>query len=230
MSDSGLLTLSSSLEDENHLAERRPHIAVLISGRGTNLQALIDAQAEGRLSGKLVVVISNNPDAHGLIRAKNAGIETVVIPHQDYSSREEHDRAIIKVLKQNEIDLVVLAGYMRLLTPMFVKSYRNRIINIHPALLPAFPGLHAQKKALDYGVRVSGCTTHFVDEGTDTGPIILQKAVPVYQWDTEESLAARILEKEHEILVESVNLFCEGRLVVKGRKVFIDVPELPSPF
>lgn len=230
MSDSGLLTVSSSLEDEGHIMEKRMRIAVLISGRGTNLQALIDAQSEGRLSGQLVLVISNNPEAQGLIRAQKAGIETVVIPHQDYPSREAHDQAIMDVLKKKEIDLVVLAGYMRLLTPMFVRSYRHRIINIHPALLPAFPGLHAQKQALDHGVRVSGCTTHFVDEGTDTGPIILQKAVPVYQWDTEESLSARILEKEHEILVESVNLFCEGRLVIKGRKVFIDAPELPSPF
>ncbi len=230
MSGSGLLTLSSSLEDDAGVDERIVRIAVLISGRGTNLQALIDAQREGRLSGELVIVISNNPGAHGLERARKAGIETRVIPHQEYASREEHDKAILGVLREKEIDLVVLAGYMRLLTSLFVREYQNRIINIHPALLPAFPGLHAQKQALDYGVRVSGCTTHFVDEGADTGPIILQKVVPVYQWDTEESLAARILEKEHEILVDSVNLFCEGKLIVMGRKVFIDVPELPSPF
>ncbi len=230
MSGSGMLTLVSSLEEEHQLDGKVPHIGVLISGRGTNLQALIDAQAEGRLSGRLVIVISNNPAAKGLMRARKAGIETMVIPHQDYPSREAHDRAIMNALQSREVDLVVLAGYMRLLTSEFVNAYRNRIINIHPALLPSFPGLHAQKQALEYGVRVSGCTTHFVDEGTDTGPIILQKVVPVYQWDTEDSLSARILEKEHEILVESVNLFCEGRLLVKGRKVFIDVPELPSPF
>ncbi len=197
-------------------------MAVLISGRGTNLQAIIDGIKGGEINATIEIVISNNPNAYGLERAKQANIPTKVIDHREFSTREDHEHAILSVLAPLDIDLIVLAGYMRILTPLFIRPYYGRIINIHPALLPAFPGTHAQKQALEYGVRISGCTTHFVDEGTDTGPIILQKAVYVRQDDTEETLSQRILKYEHILMKKTIQLFCEGRLTLDGRKVIIE--------
>lgn len=197
-------------------------IAVLISGRGTNLQALIDAQSRGELAGEIAVVVSNKSMAQGLERARTSRIETEIVTKVDFSEREAHDRRVVEILQSKGVDLVVLAGYMRLLSDVFVSSFENRIINVHPSLLPAFKGLKAQWQAVEYGVRVSGCTTHFVDLKMDGGPIILQKEVLVNQNDTGETLANRILPFEHEILVKSVNLFCEDRLRISGRRVIIE--------
>ncbi|MBU4348971.1 phosphoribosylglycinamide formyltransferase [bacterium] len=197
------------------------NIGVLASGRGTNLQAIIEAIEEGKIEGEIKVVISDNPDAYALKRAKQNNIETQYINFKKFKKREDYNKEIIKTLKEKKIDLVVLAGYMRILSPYFIKTYKNRIINIHPALLPSFSGLHAQRQAVKYGVKVSGCTVHFVDEGVDSGPIILQRAVEVKDDDTEESLAERILKEEHQIYPRAIQLFCQGRLIIKGRKVFI---------
>jgi len=196
-------------------------IAVLVSGSGSNLQSIIDSAESGYIDIQVSVVVSNKENAYGLVRAQNHGIPTQVIKHSDYPTREDFENRLIGVLDGYAIDLVVLAGFMRVLTPLFVNHYHRRIMNIHPALLPSFPGTHGQKQALDYGVRFSGCTTHFVDEGTDTGPIIIQAVVPVLPGDTEESLGARILKEEHRIYPESLKLWSEGRLVIEGRKVRI---------
>ncbi|MHC2994989.1 MAG: phosphoribosylglycinamide formyltransferase [Candidatus Atribacteria bacterium] len=198
------------------------NIGVLASGRGTNLQAIIEAIEEGRIEGKIRIVISDNPNAYALKRAEQNNIETRYINFTKFKNREDYDRKVIECLKEKEIELVVLAGYMRILSPYFIRTYKNKIMNIHPALLPSFPGLHAQKQAIEHGVKVSGCTVHFVDEGADSGPIILQKAVEVKDNDTEESLAERILKEEHQIYPRAIQLFAQGRLVVKGRKVFIE--------
>jgi phosphoribosylglycinamide formyltransferase-1 len=197
------------------------NIGVLASGRGTNLQAIIEAIKEGKIEGEIKVVISDNPDAYALKRAKQNNIETEYINFKSFKNREDYDKKIIKTLEEKKIDLVVLAGYMRIISPYFIRMYKNRIINIHPALLPSFPGLHAQRQAVEHGVKVSGCTVHFVDEGVDSGPIILQKAVQVSADDTEESLAEKILKEEHQIYPRAIQLFSQGRLVIKGRKVFI---------
>ena len=199
-------------------------IAVLVSGGGSNLQSIIDATESGYLDVQIAVVLSNKEEAYGLTRAKNHGIPAIVVKHGDFDGREDFENKLIEVLDGHGVDLVVLAGFMRVLTPLFVGHYQHRIINIHPAILPSFPGTHAQKQAFDYGVRFSGCTTHFVDEGTDTGPIILQAVVPVLADDTEETLGARILKEEHRIFPETLKLWSEGRLVIEGRKVKI----LPS--
>lgn len=196
-------------------------IGVLISGRGTNLQALIDAQKRGELLGQVVIVISNKSSAQGLERAQKAGIKTEIVTKIDFPEREDHDRRVADILESHRVDLVVLAGYMRILTHVLVDRFKNRIVNIHPSLLPAFKGVEAQTQAVEYGVRISGCTTHFVDLDTDTGPIILQTPVPVMHNDTGESLADRILTEEHKTLVRTVRLFCEDRLAVEGRKVII---------
>ncbi|MEJ2201716.1 MAG: phosphoribosylglycinamide formyltransferase [Desulfuromonadaceae bacterium] len=201
--------------------KRKLRIAALASGGGTNLQAIIDRCQDGSLAAEIVLVISNNPTAGALERAGKAGIATLCIDHRDFASREDFDRKVIGVLQEAGIELVVLAGFMRIITESFVEAFRNRIMNIHPALLPAFPGLHVQRKALDYGVRFSGCTVHFVDTGTDTGPIIIQAVVPVLDDDTEATLAARILEQEHQIYPRAIQLFAEGRLRVEGRRVRI---------
>lgn len=201
-------------------------IAVLVSGGGSNLQSIIDAVESGYLNVEISVVMSNKEEAYGLTRAKNHGIPAVVVRHGDYNSREEFENKLIEVLDGYDVNLVVLAGFMRVLTPLFVRHYHHKIINIHPAILPSFPGTHGQKQALDYGVRFSGCTTHFVDEGTDTGPIIIQAVVPVFDDDTEESLGSRILKEEHRIFPESLKLWSEERLIIKGRKVKI-LPEKP---
>jgi phosphoribosylglycinamide formyltransferase 1 len=201
---------------------RQVPIGVLVSGSGTNLQAIIDAIEAKRLDAKIEVVLSNKVDAYGLVRAKNHGIATEVLDHKQFPSREAYDQAVVDILHARGVELVVLAGFMRLLSPVFVKAYSNRIMNIHPALLPSFPGLHVQKKAVDHGVRFSGCTVHFVNEECDEGPIIIQAVVPVFPDDSEESLAARILKQEHRIYPRAIQLYAEGRLHVEGRRVLVD--------
>lgn len=196
-------------------------IAVLVSGRGTNLQAIINAIHEGRIDGELDIVISDNPDAYALKRAKNFQINTQIVYYRQFKNKREYEQEILRHLHNHRIDLVVLAGYMRLLSPSFIREYRHRIINIHPALLPAFPGLHAQRQAIDYGVKISGCTVHFVDEGMDTGPIILQEAVKVKQSDNEETLAERILKVEHRLLPRAIHLFSQGKIQICNNKVNI---------
>ena len=203
---------------------RQVSIGVLISGSGTNLQAIIDAIEAGKLDAKIEVVLSNKADAYGLVRARNHGIAVEVLNHRSFCSREDYDRAVITVLQARGVELVVLAGFMRLLSPGFVKTYSNRIMNIHPALLPSFPGLNVQQKAVDHGVRFSGCTVHFVNEECDEGPIIIQAVVPVFADDTGETLAARILEQEHRIYPRAIQLYAESRLKVVGRKVLVDRP------
>ncbi|AKB37808.1 Phosphoribosylglycinamide formyltransferase [Methanosarcina siciliae C2J] len=194
-------------------------IAVLVSGRGSNLQAIIDSIEKGYIKNAAVnVVISNKADAYALERAEKHGISAVFLDPEGLD-RAGYDREILKILKQHDTDLLLLAGYFRLLGSELIEAYRHRILNIHPSLLPAFKGLHAQKQAFEYGVKVAGCTVHFVDEGLDSGPIIIQKCVPVLPGDTEETLTARILEQEHIIYPEAVRLFVEGKLKVEGRNV-----------
>ncbi len=197
------------------------NIGVLVSGRGTNLHAIIKAVEEGKIKGRISIVISDNQDAFALKRAEQYSIDIRYINFKEFKDREDYDREIVKTMKKKKVDLVVLAGYMRILSPYFIRTYKNKIINIHPALLPSFSGLHTQRQAVEYGVKVSGCTVHFVDEGVDSGPIILQKTVEVKDNDTEESLAERILKEEHQIYPRAIQLFSEGRLIIKGRKVFI---------
>jgi len=203
------------------MAEKLP-IAVLISGSGTNLQSIIDAIAANRLNAKIELVLSNRADAFGLVRARNHNIPTEVLDHKSFLSREAYDQAVVDLLHSRGVHLVALAGFMRLLSPVFVKSFSNRIMNIHPALLPSFPGLHVQKKAIEHGVRFSGCTVHFVNEECDEGPIIIQAVVPVFPDDTEEQLAERILKQEHRIYPRAIQLYAEGRLHVAGRRVMVD--------
>jgi phosphoribosylglycinamide formyltransferase-1 len=195
---------------------------VLISGSGTNLQSIIDAIAANRLDAKIEVVLSNRADAFGLVRAKDHGIPSEVLDHKSFPSREAYDQAIVDLLRARGVKLVALAGFMRLLSPVFVAAFSNRIMNIHPALLPSFPGLHVQKKALEHGVRFSGCTVHFVNEECDEGPIIIQAVVRVFPDDTEEQLAERILKQEHRIYPRAIQLYAQGRLHVVGRKVLVD--------
>lgn len=197
-------------------------LGVLISGNGSNLQAIIDAIEEKQLDAVIRVVVSNREEAFGLVRARKHNIPTEVLDHRKFSSREAYDQALVDILKAQQVELVILAGFMRLLSPVFVSSYSSRIMNIHPALLPAFPGLHVQRKALEHGARFSGCTVHFVNEGCDEGPIIIQAVVPVFPDDTEESLSARILKEEHRIYPRAIQLYSEGRLRVVGRKVLVD--------
>jgi phosphoribosylglycinamide formyltransferase-1 len=195
-------------------------LGALVSGRGSNLQAIIDASHAGRIDAAVVLVISDVAGAFALERARTNGIDAAFVDPALFGTREAFDAAMIELLQKRDVDLVCLAGFMRLLSPPFVREYPNRIMNIHPALLPAFPGLHVQRKALQYGVKFSGCTVHFVDEGTDTGPIIIQAVVPVLDDDTEERLSARILTHEHQIYPRAIQLFAEGRLEVQGRRVF----------
>ncbi|KQC11429.1 MAG: phosphoribosylglycinamide formyltransferase [Smithella sp. SDB] len=196
-------------------------LGVLISGNGSNLQSIIDNIEKGSLKASIKIVISNNPDAFGLTRAKKHGIPFIVLKHTNFKNKEDFDSELVRILKSNNVDLVILAGFMRILTPVLLKAFPRRIMNIHPALLPSFPGLHGQKQAVDYGVKISGCTVHFVDEGVDTGPIIIQSAVPVLDDDTEETLAARILKEEHRIYPQAIQLFADGSLETDGRKVKI---------
>lgn len=203
-------------------------IGALASGSGTNLQALIDAIETGRLRAELRVVLCNRPKAPVIERCRRHGIDAEIVDHRDFADRRTFDRTIVDRLRARRVELVCLAGFDRLITEVFVDAFRNRILNIHPALLPAFPGLHGQRQALEYGVRIAGCTVHFVDEKTDHGPIVIQAAVPVFDDDTEDSLRERILAEEHRIYPEAVRLFAEGRLRVEGRHVRVNDPAPPE--
>lgn len=197
-------------------------IAVLASGSGSNLQAIIDEIASGLLPADLRLVISDKQDAYALQRAQNANVPVKVLLPQDFASREDYDAQLVQLLQAADVEVVALAGYMRLVTPVFLRAFPQRVLNIHPALLPSFPGLHAQRQAFEYGVKVAGCTVHFVDEGMDSGPIILQAPVPVLDSDDADSLAARILEQEHVVYPLALRLLAEGKLHIEGRRVRID--------
>jgi len=201
--------------------KKRGKIAVLLSGRGSNFRAIHDAIAAGTITADIALVFSNKADAAGLQTARERKLETLSLDPKLFATKDEYDQEIVKEIRKRDVDLVCLAGYMKIVTPYFCREFKNRIMNIHPALLPAFPGLHVQQKAIEWGVRFSGCTTHFVAEEVDMGPIILQAEVPVLQDDTEETLSARILVEEHKIYPESVRLYFEGRIEVRGRRVFI---------
>jgi phosphoribosylglycinamide formyltransferase-1 len=196
-------------------------IGVLASGRGSNFQAIVDAIETGYIQARIHLLITDNPEAFSLERAEKHGIESLVMRPKDYGTRDEYFTAIASELKGRGVGLVVLAGFMRIVGKPLLTAYPDSVMNIHPALLPAFPGLHGQKQAHDYGVKISGCTVHFVDEGMDTGPIIIQAAVPAKDDDTEETLSERILKLEHKIFPEAVKLFAEGRLGMNGRRVVI---------
>ena len=201
-------------------------VAVLASGRGSNLQAIIDAIEAGAVHAKIVAVISNKKEALALERARRHGLSALFVDPKPYAgrpdSREAYDRELLEVLRQHDVELVLLAGYMKIVTNILVDAFANRMMNIHPSLLPSFPGLDVQKKAIDWGCKLAGCTVHFVTEGVDEGPIIIQAAVPILDGDTPDTLAARILVQEHKIYPRAVQLFAEGRLRVEGRRVFID--------
>jgi phosphoribosylglycinamide formyltransferase 1 len=200
----------------------RLRVGVLVSGRGSNLQALLDASARADYPAEVVVVISDKERAAALDRTRAAGVEALFVNRKDFADRESFDRALVEALTTRRVGLACNAGFMRILSPVYVKAFAGRAMNIHPSLLPAFPGLHAQRQALEHGARVSGATVHFVDEGpVDSGPIILQASVPVHPDDTEESLAARILVEEHRLYPEAVRLFAEGRLSIVGRRVLV---------
>jgi phosphoribosylglycinamide formyltransferase 1 len=196
-------------------------VGILISGRGSNMVALIEAMRDGRVAAEPAVVVSNVAGAAGLARAAAWGIPTVVVDHKVVTPREAHERAVIDVLARHGVGIVCLAGYMRRLSPVLVGAFRDRILNVHPALLPAFPGMDAQRQALDHGVKIAGCTVHLVDEQLDHGPIVLQAAVPVLEHDTVDSLSARILEQEHLLYPQALALMASGRLSVEGRRVRI---------
>jgi len=203
-------------------------LGVLISGRGTNLQSLIDAVQDGRLEATIAVVISNVADAYGLERARRAGIETLRISHRGWPSREDYDRALVHELTARSVDLVCLAGFMRIFTPVMVRAFPNAILNIHPSLLPSFPGLHPQQQALTHGVKVSGVTVHLVTDDLDAGPIVVQRVVPVLDDDDAASLAARILAEEHEAYPQAVQVMLEGGWRVKGRRLVRDARVRPG--
>jgi phosphoribosylglycinamide formyltransferase-1 len=201
-------------------------VGVLASGRGSNLQALLDACARPEFPARVVVVISDREQAVALELARAAGVEALWVNPKDFGDREAFDLALVRELQRRQVGLVCHAGFMRILSPAYVRAFAGRALNVHPSLLPAFPGLHAQRQALAHGVRVAGATVHFIDEGVDTGPIVLQAAVPVERGDTEETLAARILVQEHRLYPEAVRLFAEGRLRIEGRRVIV-LPEAP---
>jgi phosphoribosylglycinamide formyltransferase-1 len=205
-------------------------IGVLASGRGSNFQSIIDAIAAGSLPAAVSLLIVDNPDAPAIERAERHGIEHLVLLPKHFPSKDDFYRAIADELKKRDVGLVVLAGFMRIVREPLLEAFPMRIMNIHPALLPSFPGLHGHQQALDYGVKISGCTVHFVDEGMDTGPVILQAAAPVLPDDTEESLSARILKQEHRIYPAAIRLFAEGRLTIEGRTVRIAGGEDPYGF
>ena len=194
------------------------NLGILLSGRGSNFDAIADKVASGRLDAKIAVVISNHADAPGIESARRRELDALVVPSKG-KAREDHDREIVAALKEHRVELICLAGYMRLLSPWFIQQFPNRILNIHPSLLPAFPGLAAQKQAFDYGVKVSGCTVHFVDADLDHGAIILQKTVPVLDTDDDHTLAARILEQEHIAYSEAIQIVLEGYYTIVGRRV-----------
>ncbi len=204
-------------------------LGVLASGGGTNLQAILDACGQRRIAAEVAVVVSNVPGAGALERARKAGVATEVLPSKGVTDREAYDLRLVEALRAHRVDLVCLAGYMRIVTPAFLRAFGPtpetrgcpRVVNVHPGILPSFPGLHAQRQALEYGARFAGCTVHFVDEGTDTGPVIVQAVVPVEPDDTEETLARRILAQEHRIYPQAIHWFAEGRLSVQGRRVAV---------
>ena len=196
------------------------NLGILLSGRGSNFEAIADNIDAGRLAAKISIVISNRADAGGIETARRRRLNALVIPSKG-RQREEHDRDVVAALRQASVDLVVLAGYMRLLSPWFIQQFPQRILNIHPSLLPAFPGLEAQKQAFDYGVQISGCSVHFVDEHLDHGPIIVQRAVPVLPDDDEHTLAARILEQEHKAYTDAIRIVIEGNYQIVGRRVVV---------
>lgn len=200
---------------------REEKLGIICSGRGSNLASIIEAIERGEIPAEIAVVIADKRDAYALERARTKGIPAVAVVYRDYAERADFERAMLDELHAHDVTLVVLAGFMRILSPVFVHAYTGRILNIHPALLPSFPGAHAHRDALAYGVKVSGCTVHFVDEGMDSGPIILQASVPVMEDDTEETLAARVLEQEHRIFPEAIKLYVEDRLRTDGRRVHI---------
>ena len=197
---------------------KKTKVGILVSGNGSNLQAIID---EKIASCEIALVISNKPDVYAIKRAESNNIPVEIINNKNFETREEFERQLIKSLDSRGIELIVLAGFMRVLTPLFVRHYKNRIINIHPALLPSFPGVDAAKQALEYGVKYSGCTVHFVDDGVDTGPIVLQAIVSIEDSDTEQTLLERIHKEEHRVFPEAVRLFCEGKIKIEGRRVII---------
>jgi len=205
-------------------------LGVLASGGGTNLQAILDACAARRISAEVAVVVSNVPGAGAIERARRAGVASEVLPSKGGGDRDGYDLRLVESLRAQRVDLVCLAGYMRLVTPTFLRAYGPspatrgcpRVVNVHPGLLPSFPGLHAQRQCVEYGARFAGCTVHFVDEGTDTGPVIVQAVVPVRPGETEEALSQRILEQEHRIYPQAIQWFAEGRLSVEGRRVNVD--------
>jgi phosphoribosylglycinamide formyltransferase 1 len=196
-------------------------LGVLVSGRGSNLQAILDACARPGFPARVAVVISDRERAAALERARAAGVEALWVSPKDFADREGFDLALVRELSARQVGLVCHAGFMRILSPVYVRAFVGRALNIHPSLLPAFPGLHAQRQALDHGAKVSGVTVHFVDEGMDTGPIVLQAAVPIEPGDTEDTLAARILVQEHRLYPEAIRLFAEGRLRIDGRRVIV---------
>jgi len=201
------------------------NLGILLSGRGSNFEAIADHVASGKLDANIAVVISNRADAGGIESARRRGLKALVVPSKG-KPREEHDREVVAALREHHVDLVCLAGYMRLLSPWFVQQFPNRILNIHPALLPAFPSLEAQKQAFDYGVKVSGCTVHFVDADLDHGAILVQKVVPVLDSDDEHTLAARILEQEHIAYSEAIRMVLEGKYRIEGRRVVSDLEQM----
>jgi phosphoribosylglycinamide formyltransferase-1 len=207
------------------------NLGVLVSGSGSNLQAIIDNIEAGRLDARIKIIISNVPDVFALERAKKHGLASLVISHKGYKRREDFDQKIVEALQAHGVELVVLAGYMRVVTSVLLRAFPMRVMNIHPALLPSFPGTHVWQAEVDYGVKFAGCTVHFVDEGTDTGPIIIQAVVPVYDDDTAETLNARILKQEHKIFSQAIQLYAEGRLEVQGRRVLAKgFPRAPEAF
>lgn len=197
------------------------NLGILVSGNGSNLQAIINEIMAKRLSAIVKIVISNKADVKAIDRAKKHDIPVSIVQANQFSTKEDYDKHLIEILNNNSVDLIILAGFMRLLTPTFIRTFPMRIMNIHPSLLPAFPGLNVQRKAVEYGVKFSGCTVHFVDEGLDTGPIIIQAVVPVYDNDTDEILKKRILEEEYRIYPQAIQLFADGKLEINGRRVII---------
>jgi phosphoribosylglycinamide formyltransferase-1 len=212
-------------------------LGVLASGGGTNLQAILDACAARRISAEVAVVVSNVPGAGALERARRANVLAEVVPSKGVADRDAYDLRLVEALRAHRVDLVCLAGYMRIVTPAFLRAFGPtpstrgcpRVVNVHPGLLPSFPGLRAQRQCFEYGARFAGCTVHFVDEGTDTGPVIVQAVVPVLPGDTEEALAGRILEQEHRIYPQAIQWFAEGRLSVEGRRVTVEGARTPAP-
>ncbi len=206
------------------------NLGVLASGRGSNFQAIIDEIEAGKLNASIKLLIVDNPDAYAIERAKKHSIEYLYINHNEFKIKDDFFVRIVDELKKRQVELVILAGFMRIVKKPLIDAFPNRIMNIHPALLPSFPGLHGQKQAVDYGVKISGCTVHFVDEGMDTGPVIIQAAAPVSPDDTEDTLSARILKLEHKIFPDAIRLYAEGRLSVEGRVVKIKGYELKDEY